>query len=326
MPPVTQDIHRIEVATPFRIGAVNAYLLDGDPLTLIDTGPRWPPALEALEAGLAALGRRLEDIELVLLTHQHVDHLGLAREIRRRGGARIGALDELAVFAADFPAMWEAEDDFAESVMRGYGTPPERIRAIRDLSRSFAAYGEAVPVDLTFGNNDVIEAGGRSLRVLVRPGHSPTDTLFVDEGAGLAFGGDHLLGRVSSNPVIHRPLNPRGPGREPTLARYLESLERTAALELALVLPGHGDAVTDAGALVESRIRHHMERKEVIADLIGRGSRTVTDLSRDLWGDVETSQVYLAVSEVVGHTDLLRAEGRLEERDVDGIVEFAPNA
>ena len=76
-------IERIQI--PLRdVGSVNAWLLRGDPLTLIDTGPRNEEALAALEAGLREHGVRIEDLELVLGTHHHMDHVGLIATIQRR--------------------------------------------------------------------------------------------------------------------------------------------------------------------------------------------------------------------------------------------------
>src|SRR3954468_10917528 len=84
------------------VGTVNAWLLRGDPLTLIDTGPREDRALAALEAGLRREGLRLEDVELVLATHHHLDHVGLAATIRRRAGATIAALDRVAGYTEHY--------------------------------------------------------------------------------------------------------------------------------------------------------------------------------------------------------------------------------
>src|SRR3954465_6021351 len=89
------------------VGTVNAWLLRGDPLTLIDTGPREDRALAALEAGprprglrpgggVRREGLRLEDVELVLATHHHLDHVGLAATIQRRAGATVAALGRTA--------------------------------------------------------------------------------------------------------------------------------------------------------------------------------------------------------------------------------------
>src|SRR5690348_9184638 len=91
------------------IGSVNSWLLRGDPLTLIDTGPRDDAALVTLECGLRAAGVRLEDIELVLVTHHHLDHSGLAATIAARSGARIAAYERAAAYGRDYDERSEAD-------------------------------------------------------------------------------------------------------------------------------------------------------------------------------------------------------------------------
>jgi glyoxylase-like metal-dependent hydrolase (beta-lactamase superfamily II) len=70
-------VHRIEVPTPFRVGPVNAYLIEDDPLTLVDSGPNSATSLDVLDRGLRATRHRIEDLELIVVTRQHMDHLGL---------------------------------------------------------------------------------------------------------------------------------------------------------------------------------------------------------------------------------------------------------
>ena len=82
---------RVVLPTPFPVGPVNVWVLRGDPLTLVDAGPRTPEALTTLEAGVASLGLRLEDVQLLVLTHQHHDHVGQAAELRRRSGCAVAA-------------------------------------------------------------------------------------------------------------------------------------------------------------------------------------------------------------------------------------------
>src|SRR5919108_4925515 len=86
------------------VGSVNAWLLPGDPVTLIDTGPRDDAALAALEDGLRGAGLRIEDLELLLATHHHLDHVGLAATIQRRSGARVAVLDRTADYAESYSA------------------------------------------------------------------------------------------------------------------------------------------------------------------------------------------------------------------------------
>src|ERR1700691_3494430 len=63
---VAEGIWRIELPTPWPVGPVHAYLIDDEPLTLFDSGPLYDPAFAALDAGLAARGHRVEDLERIV--------------------------------------------------------------------------------------------------------------------------------------------------------------------------------------------------------------------------------------------------------------------
>src|SRR5262245_12703397 len=82
-------VHRIRVPTPFYVGPVNVYLIQEDPLTLIDVGPRDDASIAALREGLSRLGHRLADIQRIVITHAHADHYGLARVVAEESGATV---------------------------------------------------------------------------------------------------------------------------------------------------------------------------------------------------------------------------------------------
>jgi glyoxylase-like metal-dependent hydrolase (beta-lactamase superfamily II) len=88
-PATEAGIQRLAIPTPFAVGRVNVYLIEDEPLTLVDAGPNSGTSFDVLQRGLAALGYRLEDIELVILTHQHIDHLGLVSLVARHAGAEV---------------------------------------------------------------------------------------------------------------------------------------------------------------------------------------------------------------------------------------------
>src|SRR4029079_3486270 len=109
-------IHRLQIPTPFAVGRVNCYLIEDRPLTLVDTGPNSGTSLDELARPLSALGRSLEEIELVVLTHQHIDHLGLVEIIASRSGAEVAAIDVVVPFIENFGDDVELEDQFAASL------------------------------------------------------------------------------------------------------------------------------------------------------------------------------------------------------------------
>ena len=82
-----RPIAQLQLPVPW-LGSVNVWLLEGEPLTLVDTGPSNGRAAEALDDELARHGHAVKDIELVLVTHHHLDHSGMAGAIRARAGAK----------------------------------------------------------------------------------------------------------------------------------------------------------------------------------------------------------------------------------------------
>jgi glyoxylase-like metal-dependent hydrolase (beta-lactamase superfamily II) len=157
-----------------------------------------------------------------------------------------------------------------------------------------------------------------------RPGHSPSDTVFYDEERRELIAGDHLIKHISSNPLISRPLEGGDPAERPqALAIYLQSLERTREMEIARVLPGHGEEIRGHRQLIEERFRLHERRARKLLGLIAERPRSAYELAQAMWGNVAVTQAYLTLSEVLGHVDLLRNDGHVVEQEADGVVRFA---
>ena len=108
--------------------------------------------------------------------------------------------------------------------------------------------------------------------------------------------------------------------------RYLESLRKTRELPAEVVLPGHGEPVTDHVALIDERIAMHARRAEKLHKLIAERPRTAYELAQELWGNVAVTQAFLTLSEVVGHVDLLINEGRVREVADGEVVRFEATA
>jgi glyoxylase-like metal-dependent hydrolase (beta-lactamase superfamily II) len=303
---------------------VNCYLVDTGSLTLVDVGPNDAAALDALERGVRDVGHLLDDVELVVLTHQHYDHAGNARTIVERTGARVAAHRALMAFFADLDAAMDAEDAYAVALMKLHGVEDDTIAYLRANSAGHRRYGRSVAVDIPLDDNDELVVGDLTLLALHRPGHSPSDTILVDESRGEALVGDHLLARISSNPIVHRPLEGDADVRRrvPVLPTYLDSLRRTAALDLEVLLPGHGLPVTEHRALVARRIAEHEERKARIFAALDTPS-TARELTFSVWPNLGRDQAYLAVSEVLGHIDLLAEESRVTAEEENGVIRFA---
>ena len=307
-PLIAEGIHRLAIPTPFAVGRVNVYLIEDEPLTLVDAGPNSGSSLDELQRSLGRVGHSIEEIELVQI-------------LANRSGADVAAIDQLVPFVENYREAAAADDDFGTQIMRENGIPEDVVIALESVSRAFRAWGARASVSRTLHEGDVVELRDRKLEVLFRPGHSPTDTVFLDGARGLLIGGDHLIKHISSNPLIAR--RPSDGRRERSLVNYLDSLRRTRELELDLVLPGHGDPIGNHRELIDHRLRLHARRAEKIYTLIAQRPRNAYEIAQAVWGNVAVTQAFLTLSEVLGHIDILLDEGRVVAVEgTGGVVHF----
>ena len=314
-------VHCLPVPTPFAVGRINCYLIEDEPLTLIDTGPNSGKSLDELVRMMGERGHSIDDLELIVITHQHIDHLGLVEILVEHSGAEVAAIGAASDRLAAFDEDAELEDQFAVEVMLRNGIPEDVTVALQGVSRSFRDWGSHVIVTKPLADGEELVLGNRRMRTLRRPGHSPSDTVFWDEERKILFAGDHLLSNVSSNPLISRPLD-GSKARTQSLVTYIESMKKTREMPAEIVFGGHGEPITDHVALIDARLASHERRKEKIHGLIEERSRSGYEIAQAIWGNVAVTQAFLTLSEVIGHTDILVNEGRVREADDGSVIRY----
>src|SRR6202035_2857867 len=148
-------------------------------------------------------------------------------------------------YLADFRSSATADDEFAQAVMRRHGIPADMAAVLGAVGAAFRAFGSGAQITNELRDGGDLSLRDRSFRVLHRPGHSPSDTVFWDEERKILLAGDHLLSHISSNPLVSRPLAPTDGRRPRALIDYIESMRLTRELPAELVLSGHGDPIVD---------------------------------------------------------------------------------
>ena len=310
-------IQKIVIPTPFAVGDVNAFLIKGDTLSLVDAGPKTPEAFEALQQGIKEAGYAFNDIEQVILTHHHPDHAGW-----------IDAFDNAKVLGHVYNDLWLKRDEaffryhdaFYLDCLIEEGVPEQYLGWVKKMKRSTALMGER-PLDSMLAEGDALP-GHPGWTVMETPGHAQSHIVLWDEENRTMIGGDLVLGKVSSNPLIEPPLDP-AQGRPHSLLQYNESLKRILTLPVDIIYTGHGNEVRNAHELIESRLVKQRERALKVLAMMNDGSRTIFELTRELFPAVYEKELGLTLSETIGQTDYLVNEGLVREtRDEGGVLHY----
>jgi glyoxylase-like metal-dependent hydrolase (beta-lactamase superfamily II) len=322
----SEGIFMFEIPTPFAVGPVNCYLIEDDPLTIFDPGPNSGEAIEALVVNLRKRGHELADIERIVVTHQHIDHLGLVQVVQHASGAEVVCLDKCQPWMENFHDESGATDRWASGMLVQHGVGEETAVALRAVAKAFRGWGSECPVDHVLAEGDVLEFRDRELEIFHRPGHSSSDTVFWNGSTQTLIAADHLIKKISSNPLLERPAV-EGDPRPQELVLYIESLKKTREMPASLVLSGHGEPIDDHVSLIDERFAMTDKRVEKLYAMLAEGGpQTAHELARGTWGNIAVTQAFLTLSEVLGNLDILDNAGRVAPEETDGVIKYSVTA
>jgi len=304
------EVTRIVMPTPYGVGPVNAYLIHAQPLTLIDAGFQTDEAREAFSSQVKGAGHDPSSIERVLVTHGHPDHYGLVPWLQELGAE------------VHFPGL-ELERMTGKGMRLHFGRlllqagmPLELLiemdRRRKEDPRPWLDIDSLKRVH----DGDAFDLGDGKLEAHHVPGHSGGHFIYFEPDTRTLFAGDQLLPHVSPNPLLEPSLEDHTERRR-SLIDYLATLERLRSLQPTIAYPGHGDPITDVGGLIDRTIAHHLDRKQEVAGLLTERGQSAYELAQRIYPDVSGYDVFLSVSEVVAHLDLVVEDGAavIEERD-----------
>ncbi|MGA9872944.1 MAG: MBL fold metallo-hydrolase [Rhodococcus sp. (in: high G+C Gram-positive bacteria)] len=301
---IGDGIYRIPVPiTDNPLGHTLVYALESPGgLVLVDAGWDDDNAWHGLTSGLDAIGHSISDVEGVVLTHFHPDHIGLCGRVRQASGAWI------AMHEADhsqFRGMIAPRGDewFAReaSNMAAAGAPESDIAAWQNIRLQPPTGPESEP-DRLLVDGQAIALTGRELRAVTTPGHTPGHVCFHLADADVMFTGDHVLQKTTphvGNFVY--PLEERD-----ALAEFMSSLNRVQTMNVTRGLGAHGIEIGDVSARAAELVKHHEERLEHLSAAFADDEITVWQVAERMewykpWSDISPLGKTMALSEAAAH-------------------------
>jgi glyoxylase-like metal-dependent hydrolase (beta-lactamase superfamily II) len=316
-------VHRIAVPVPFAAagGPVNLVVVeeDGGGLTLFDAGLALGRAQAAIEAGFARLSLRFEDVRRIVVSHGHVDHFGAARFITERAGREV----TVEAHAADRPKIDETGPRFSaravhfDAHLERHGVPAEVREALRRSGEASYGLARRVPGVRAIDQGAVVAGRHVRFEVLHLPGHTPGLIALFEPRLKLLLPADHLLEKISPNPLIELSPEGRDAFFRPLVA-YLASVERTRALDLELVLPGHGPPFGGHRAVIDGLTGFYAKRQARLASLLEDGPKAAWALCTALFPKARPAEAFLTMSETLANLEVLESRGEVVRREVAG--------
>lgn len=311
---VFDRIYRLQLPIPFPIKTTNVYFIDDAPRTLIDAGVKTEASFEALRKGMEVLGFSLHHIERILITHGHIDHYGQAKKLSSLSGAPI------YIHSKEYGRIRSILHSLGilKSILLRNGIPKGWVEEATRFIESVQTLADPLEEAFFLADGEAIPFQSMTWIAVHCPGHSPGLLCFHWPEKKAMFTSDHLLKEVTPNPILNVSENVF-PFRYPSLRDYLTSLKKFEGMDLSLLLPGHGEMIHDPQGLIQKVFAHHRERTELIAAILSKGNKTPFEIAMDLFPGAPPFEVFLGISEAVGHLEILRQEGRVGVTEKEGM-------
>ncbi|PWA11943.1 MBL fold metallo-hydrolase [Pueribacillus theae] len=311
------EVFPVIAPVEFSLKTVNFYLVKDDhSLTLIDAGYNDEDCWQALQKTLKENDCKLSDLTQIILTHHHIDHVGLIN--------RITEIHPIPVYCHPLsiprlkrePRFMEMRVDFYTKLYEEMGCGEAGKKQIHYLQKALTKNkSQAIECDLS----EITAEKFMGFEVIETPGHAPDQLAFYDRKQKWLFSGDLLIEHISSNALVEP--DPFGI-RMNTLTDHYNSMEKFLSFEIDTIFPGHGTLIKNHHELITKRLNGIERKAEKFLALIKNGFTTGSEIAHEYYKETYEKQFSLVMSEVVGHLDYLETNGKVEKKKTNGIWHY----
>ncbi len=308
--PFNSKIFQLTIPTPFPVGSVNIYAVRGPKgYYLIDAGVITDEARKLISEWLPG------PLSGILLTHGHPDHLGLAGELSKSNNCPI--------YMNSDEHRRSQNPSFRQRVMavlmQKGGVPIALVSQVIESHQNSVQnfFSEFEVKKILPGQQFTTDLG--LLEAIYTPGHSIGHCCFYISESRILFSGDHILTSISPNPLLDLTMDG---SRRLAYVEYLNSVNKIASLSIERVYPGHGPAIDNLERVLSKFYTFHAKREKGVLAALSDQMKTPFEVAKKIYPGVKDLDIFLALSRVWGHLDLLEKQGKVLCLEKDNLVYY----
>lgn len=313
------NIYIIKTFMPFPLQENNCFLAESDNgWIVIDTGVNIDQNKDIWQRTLTDIGISFKQIKVIILTHYHHDHMGLAGWMQQLSGAKVLLPREDIITFNTYIAGNYYEQIKLDCQQAGWSE--DLIRDLEADVNSIEPLVKPFPEISILEENYSFRFGDAYCSGYPLPGHTDGHVVFYSFQNQILFSGDNIVPHT----ILHltdwphtRMVNP--------LYSHMMGLDRLTDLSVKKIIPGHGDIFYNLQERVKIIKQHHMRRKEYIFNGLTDGD-TAWDLASSIFKNSNYIHIKrLVLAETLAYLEALHAEGLINKETVEQKTIYTKN-